>query len=56
MMTDERNEPRDAHAAREVYETPVLRRFGAAAEVTRRVSMTGLPDGGPGAGGMSRTG
>lgn len=42
--------------ARESYETPVLRHYGAAAEVTQRVSMQGLPDGGPGNGSMSRTG
>jgi hypothetical protein len=41
---------------KERYETPVLRHYGAAAEVTQRVSMRGLPDGGPGNGNMSRTG
>lgn len=53
---DRRSEGSPAASSREKYETPVLRHFGAAAQVTQRVSMAGLPDGGPGSGNMSRTG
>jgi hypothetical protein len=57
MDNDERSKaPAVRPPARERYDAPVLQRFGAAAEVTQRVSMGGLPDGGPGGGSMSRTG
>lgn len=55
-MQDKRSEEPRERQPRERYETPVLRRFGAAAEITQRVSMGGLADGGPGSGSMSRTG
>lgn len=56
MIHDDRSDVPAHPPTREAYEEPVLHRYGAAADVTQRVSMSGLPDGGPGAGSMSRTG
>lgn len=56
MIPVDRSDVPAHQPSREAYEEPVLRRYGAAADVTQRVAMSGLPDGGPGAGSMSRTG